>query len=446
MTGLHLSRHGSYNIGVNPRGHPPYLSARFREAGYFSAHFGKSHWNAWGWEGSPEFMGRSPEDYDAPFRDFSGFEEAELSIGHGNYGVAGHYHHWARERGFDPRNAKVNHLWEGDPNGTGTWNLPTALHSGQWTVERALDRLRKQRSDSDERPFFLHLGFQDPHHPHLLPEDFTRRVDPDRVPPPSPKPDEETNPPPHLELFRDGTLQDSRFRGRFEMAGQGRAAWGPYFADPEKSRLTRAHYYSLIHLLDDQLGTLWRGLEELGLWENTVILFTSDHGEMLGDHLIGQKGPLCFEPVLRVPFLLLGPNGVPAGKTVDSPVSLVDVAPTLAELAGLPNETPHRMDGISLVPLLHADTRADWTRTGVRSEYKEEPDRIRYLCWITSDWKLCLYQGETFGELYHLATDPLECHNRFHDPGCAEIRAELTAQLLEDFTRSDPLGPRYSRV
>ncbi|MCC2686044.1 MAG: arylsulfatase family protein, partial [Paenibacillaceae bacterium] len=292
MTGLHLSRHGSYNIGTRPTWEGRFLSDILRAAGYRTHHIGKAHWHPWGAD-SPET--REPDEDGRPFVDFAGFQTAELSVGHGAWGVKGHYAAWIKRKGHDPEGFAVKSVLENDYNQTGDWELPVELHSGTWAAERAEVFIREHARGRSEQPFYLNIGFQDPHHPHILPHNYNNRIDPADIPLPDIDVSDEQGTPPHVPLFRSGTLVESRFNGKFVIAGNGRgSAWGPYFQDEQKARTTRAYYYSMVQLVDEQLGRIMAALDESGLAEDTLLIFTSDHGEMLGDHGIGQKGPLFY--------------------------------------------------------------------------------------------------------------------------------------------------------
>ncbi len=435
MTGFHLSRHGAYNIGTYVKDYTHFLSTVLRANGYRTHHIGKAHWHPF-WAESPE--NREVDPGGSCFRDFAGFETAEVCIGHTTFGVTGHYRHWVRSKGFDPDTLRVDRLFDEDPNDTGDWNLPVELHSGSWLADRA----ERFLDDVDRsRPFFLNLGFQDPHHPHVLPFDFHRRVDPNRVPLPDSDVEGETGLSEHIALLHDGGIVDSRFNGTYVIAGNVKDAWRPYFADEAKTRATRAHYYSMVQLIDEQLGRILAALDSTGLASRTLVIFTSDHGEMLGDHAIGQKGPFAYDGVLRIPFLMRYPDGFEPC-TVDDCTSLVDIVPTVLDLAGI--EDPVRRDGVSLKGALQGGVPLD--RKGVRAEFKEEPDRLRFKCWVTSGWKLVVYLGEPIGELFDLRNDPGEKHNLFHEPAHQETKARLLVELLEDMERSEPLWPRLSRA
>ncbi|HZG56782.1 sulfatase family protein [Paenibacillus sp.] len=439
MTGLHLSRHGSYNIGTVASDPSLFLSSLLRENGYRTHHVGKAHWFPW--------ESDSPETKDAsrsrtPFADFAGFHTAELSRGHGPWAAtSGHYAAWLESQGVDPHDIRVNFLFkgQGDYNGTGDSQLPERYHQGAWVAERAVHWMKEQAGDA---PFFLNLGFQDPHHPHILPFDFPDRVDPESIPMPDLDTASETGTPEHVPHFRAGTLVESRFNGKFEMAGNGKYAWGPYFAKDDFRKQTRAYYYSMVQLIDRQVGRILDALDELGLANETFVVFTSDHGEMLGDHGIGQKGPLVYEGVTKVPLLARYPAGFGPRPPVEACASLVDLVPTFLDAAGIVD--PVRREGISLMPALRGEAEPE--RRGVRIEYKEEPDRIRFKCWVTPEWKLAVYTGEPFGELYDLKNDPGEKRNLFAAPEFASIRQELLLELLADLERGEPVNPRPSRV
>ncbi|MFD2611940.1 sulfatase family protein [Paenibacillus gansuensis] len=435
MTGQHLSRHGSYNIGTNPPEYRTFLSHILRREGYRTHHIGKAHWHPWG-ASNAETM--KPDEEGTPFQDFAGFESAEVSVGHATWGIQGHYASWLKQQGAELGSFKLKRLFQQDYNETGEWDLPSKWHSGAWLAGRAIDFLKKQQKD---RPFYLNLGFQDPHHPHVLPYDFVNRVHPNAVPVPEARPEDDRNIPEHIPHFRSGTLIDSRFNGRFEMAGNGKYAWGAYYSDEHKSRMTRAYYYSMVQLIDDQLGQILSALDDLGLTDRTLLVFTSDHGEMLGDHGIGQKGPLVYEGVTHIPLLMRYPHGF-SSKQVDECVSLVDIAPTILDFAGVEDDI--RRDGCSIKPRLQEGKPL--ARKGIRIEYKEEPDRIRCKCWVTEEWKLAVYSGESFGELYDRKRDPGEHCNLFYESDFQSVKSALMTELLSDMERSEPVNDRPSRV
>jgi arylsulfatase A-like enzyme len=351
---------------------------------------------------------------------------------------SGHYGNWISQQGYSAEEFPVKYLFDDDPNRTSDWDLPVNLHAGHWIVERATDFFQ---THDHSRPFFLNLGFPDPHHPHILPKDYLNRIDPDVIPLPDFQAELEENPPPHIPLFRTGDIQRSRYSGRFRIVGQTpHNGWDEYRKDEHRVRATMAYYYGMIQLMDEQIGSILDALERSGLADNTLVIFTTDHGEMLGDHGIFQKGPLVFEGVTHIPLVMWFPSYF-SHAVIEDCVSLTDIAPTILDFAEITDST--RRDGVSLKQLIRGGVTPK--RHGVRVEYKEEPDRIRYKSWVTEDWKLAVYLGEEFGELYDLQNDPGEYSNLFHTPGYESTKNRLFTELINDMERSEPVCPRPTR-
>jgi arylsulfatase A-like enzyme len=186
--------------------------------------------------------------------------------------------------------------------------------------------------------------------------------------------------------------------------------------------------------VDEQFGRVLRRLEERGEAENTFVVFTSDHGEMLGDRRRLSKYCL-YEGSVRVPLMVAGP-GVPthlSGTVDDRPAELVDVLPTLLSVAG--EATPPEFPGASLL--------AEPVRAGCFTEMHgtgyEKVQKAPAYMWRTHDWKLISHLPgdvagaglrEARGELYDLRADPHEYENLYEDPGHLSIRNRLTGELL----------------
>ena len=168
----------------------------------------------------------------------------------------------------------------------------------------------------------------------------------------------------------------------------------------------------MIELIDDNVGRMLAALEQTGQADNTLVIFTSDHGEMLGDHGLLLKGCRFYEGLVHVPLILRWPGRIRAGATTDALVELTDLAPTLLDAAGL--EVPRHMAGRSLLPLLRGTTTEH--RDAVRCEYYEAlsmaaRDRAgwsntRATMIRDRRYKLAVYHGHPTGELFDLETDP----------------------------------------
>lgn len=439
MTGQLPSRHGSYNIGTEACRTDRFLSAVLTGAGYRTHQLGKAHFYPWDVESIESTAGGIE-----PLRGFAGFETAEISVGHASWGVSGHYETWLNQKGiYKGRNMpqlQVKWLFgdrDEDSGGsrirdayqTGDWGMPAACHSGAWILDRT-EAFLKDRPR--ERPFYLNIGFQDPHHPLVVPEDWPK-IPEDRIPGPQGGYDPRVG---QLAALAKGRIEEE-YGGRFGIAGNQDTAW----KDTEQAviKKARSYYYSMVELFDSQMGRLTALLKKYGVFEDTILIVTSDHGDLLFDHGLGEKGPMAFEEVLRVPLLIVWPAGI-APCTVDEPVSLTDIYPTVLDYLGIPVPAP--CDGLSLRPLLAG---APFARGGVTIEFKEESDAIRYRCFLTKEWKLVEYMGERFGELYHLKEDPKETENLYFDPAYLPVKYGLLKEMLYESERHDFLADRPSR-
>ncbi|MDH7569557.1 MAG: sulfatase-like hydrolase/transferase, partial [Armatimonadota bacterium] len=202
---------------------------------------------------------------------------------------------------------------------------------------------------------------------------------------------------------------------------------------PRQRRECTAAYYAMIELLDEQTGRILAALDETGQTENTLVIFMSDHGEMLGDHGIYWKGCYFYEPLVRVPLILCWPGHFPAGVRSDALVELHDLAPTLLQLAGL--EVPERMQARSLLPLLTGAADASEHRQHVLCEYYRclggAPPDAHGTMLCDGRYKICVYHHSEPGELYDLQEDPEEYHNLWDDPGYAALKLELLKRCLD---------------
>jgi arylsulfatase A-like enzyme len=206
-----------------------------------------------------------------------------------------------------------------------------------------------------------------------------------------------------------------------------------------------ANYYGMISLVDHQVGRILSALEEEGLAENTLVVFTSDHGEWLGDHGLMLKGPMFYEGLLRVGLIVRGP-GVGIGQRIDQPVSTLDLASTFGDYAGTAVASAKHSQ--SLRPLLEGQPVAQ--REHAFSEWRLGPSRCGVSLDLravrTNNAKLTLEFGSGAGELYDLSNDPHETNNLFNNVAHKGLQDEMTQRLLsrpDDVLLSmpEPVGP-----
>ena len=188
----------------------------------------------------------------------------------------------------------------------------------------------------------------------------------------------------------------------------------------------------MIKLIDDQVGRIIASLDASGQRDNTVVIFTSDHGEMLGDHGLIQKGCRFYEGLVRVPLIFSWPGHVAEGERSDALVELLDKTPTIMELAGV--EPPQRMQGISLLPMLRGEAPLDHHRDSVRCEYYDaldEPDGSFATMYRDERYKLVIYHGHELGELYDLEEDPEEFENMWDEPEAQPVKLDVMQRSFD---------------
>jgi arylsulfatase A-like enzyme len=430
LSGQYTIRHGSWNVGVNTGDDVIFLSHRLAGAGYQTRLVGKAHFESYtaGPERSRESVQACKAGYGDWMGPYYGFDHVELALGHAAWGLSGHYGAWLRERATEADIASYETLTKADDardfgGNAYDWAIPTRLTNSVWTADRAIDFLERERTDD---PFFLFVSFQDPHHPHCVPTDYADRVDPAAVPMPIHPDGGLGSLPPHFGLARAGQLKDSPFAARWPVSGQHDGF--DYRGIPESAqRNGRAYYHTMVRLIDDQLVRLWATLDAQGLTDNTLVILTSDHGELLGDHGLWMKGPFHYEQLARVPFLAMGP-GIARDAVVDDVVSLVDIAPAVLNAAGVAFDS-RQMDGIDfassrrdLDDTVLCETILDWQGLICRSV-------------VGRRYKMNWYAQQKYGELFDLDSDPSEATNLWADGNSVSIRADLLSALANHDTR-----------
>ncbi|MGV0817202.1 sulfatase family protein [Martelella sp. AMO21009] len=297
--------------------------------------------------------------------------------------------------------------------GAFSWELDRDLHPDVFTGRLACCWLKEWNGT---KPFFLQVGLPGPHPPYdPAPEDLEPYLDRDL---PAPIPSDIEAQPKALQELQANHIRDDHDAVR-------------HLAHPteEQTRRQRAHYYANVSMIDGIMGEIRAALDERGVADNTIIIFTSDHGDCLNDHGHSQKWTM-YEHSVRVPAIIHDPRH-PGGARVDDLVSLMDLGPTVLEFAGL--VPPSWMEGLSLAPYIRGETGAP-LRTEVFAELARDmiQSNAAFFTMIrTGPWKLVHISGTTEGQLFNLKNDPDECANLWDDANHADTRRELTARLLE---------------
>lgn len=305
--------------------------------------------------------------------------------------------------------------------------MPEAWHHTTWCAEQAMAFIRHHAAAP--QPWLLSLNLFDPHHPFDPPEDalrrWARRLE--EVPLPNAVPEELEGQPPVHRLGRMGAYGIPDHFAADAMT-------------PRDHRWLRAAYWAMCELIDRQVGRVLEALEDSGQRQRTLVIFMSDHGELLGDHGLYLKGPYFYEPAVRVPLILAWPGEIAACRH-DGLTELVDLAPTLLDALELPMSPG--MQGRSLWRGLA--TGVVTGRPDVYSEYANAgfAPRLFVTMLRTELHKLVVHHGTGGGELYDLAGDPQEQRNLWDDPAFAAEKLALFQRLCDRMAwTADPLPIR----
>lgn len=413
----HVQRNG--NIGF-----PQHLTLTpqvFRDAGYRTGLIGKLHLSA--------AQGRVEK---RPERD--GYEEFYWSQHPEPDWAEGHdYQDWLASRGIDPKEAYR-------PTGEIVSHPVAAEHSQTaWATERALGFIDRP---ADARPWMLSINLFDPHPPFDPPKSWFDRFDPAKMPRP---------------IFADSDLRhQARFIGIDQQTrhpvdptltpANPHAGTHSHDTPPDSYDIgeIRAAYMAMIAQIDEMVGTLTATLDATGQRRDTLVLFMSDHGEMLGDHGLLYKGCRFYEGLVHVPFIVSMPGRVREGVVADALVELVDLPATLFDAAGL--KTPEQNQGLSLWPILTGTAEPDRHKPYVLSEYFDAlrfPHSVgsRGTMYFDGRYKLAVYHDAAEGELFDLASDPDEIHDLWNSPGHAALKAELVLKHFSAMMLASSAGP-----
>lgn len=430
LTGQYPSSHGAYSIGVTvPEFSRPTLPELLKAGGYRSGLFGKSHFVSR--QDEERHMAGTSEAPDADFfrrwrGPYLGFDEFEGSTGHTiNNTPAQHYRAFLEDSGADWEDWFPRGRPDYDHDACGPWNIPPEFHDTEWVTLRTEDFIRRQKG---EQPWFCWASYQDPHEPFVCPEPWYSKVDTSlmEVPP----------------GYRDGEFADrhpvyeASYRRELAPWNEGEGVPSVYGSSLRSERSAAAMQATLgmIAFIDDRMGRLIKTLEGCGQLDNTIIIFTSDHGEMHGHHGLWGKGLTAYEDCQRVPLLVWNPGRIKRRGTIDALANLVDLPSTLLSLCGL--EVPPGMQGRDLSPILLGE--ADHVRDATLIECRPTAGTLYQQTLVTARHKLVVYRDTIEGELYDLESDPDQARNLWNEPGHFQRRTELLLRLAQLHMEREP--------
>jgi arylsulfatase A-like enzyme len=348
---------------------------------------------------------------------YYGFERVEFACGHGDQ-MSGHYRAWARERlpGIDDLIGPANAL-PGSALAPQAWRtaVPEELYPTSFVEQRTIAAL-EHFARNDGSPFLLQCSFPDPHHPFTPPGRYWDMYAPADI-----------DLPPSFGLIDPAEpALLSRLRALHAQPGHVPGRFCTQFVEAAALRQAIALNYGAISMIDDAVGRIMASLQRLGLADDTVVIFTADHGDLMGDHSLIFKQGFHYEGLIRIPLIWREPQGG-APVVEQGLASTLDLARTVLGRAGLP--VPVGVQGIDLLARGAA-------RDGVVIEEDDLPIHmgalgpVRMTSFVDRRWRLTVWHGDPHGELFDREADPHELHNLWYAPAAAAVRAELTEQLL----------------
>jgi arylsulfatase len=311
------------------------------------------------------------------------------------------------------------------------WTLPEEWHFDVWMGNKVVEWVDSH--ESADKPLFLHVGFLGPHDLYDPPQRYIDSYEDDSIPMPNVTEEERSGMPD--ELWAENRRLSTSFGNDTVIH--------PERATPDRVRKMRKHYFANVTVIDEQVGHIIDALERKGLLENSLLIFTSDHGDNLLDHDLVYKGEL-YDTIVNIPMIIRDYSSDLHGQVVTSVTSQLDMVQYLLEKAGAERED---LNGISLQPVVEAGrphsrqyVYAEEGATGLRPE----PDLCAMIRSHTA--KLIMFVGGSTGQLFDLENDPGETRNLWSEPEAQELKAELTYELLtwlyKDLHRnSDRLDP-----
>ena len=424
--GVPLARHDHVaaldDNGMVPASHPargtypshvPLLTDALRDAGYHTASVGKLHLTpthshpSLGFAESTARWRENPElaDWHGPY---CGFDEVHLTLGHRER-CGGPYGHWLEKhhpaavasRDRAASGPKLRHdLYPG--------GLPIEAHPTTWIADQAAALIRRQAQS--DNPTFLWVGFPDPHHPFTPPAELAREFE-------------------SIDIDEPCTHECVGKPAAYRHITTGP---GSMRVPRQIVRIMRQYTAAMVHLIDRAVGQIVTALKKSGQWDNTVLVFTSDHGDFLGDFGLAYKFPVADRTLNHVPLIVRLPQT--PGRAVDAAVSNVDLAPTLCSLANTAMPAP--VHGQDLLAVAQHGRSADWPVLIQHYGHGLDPAQVNFSL-VNDRWRFTLYPATGDRELYDHRDDPCELRNLAAPDAPTDTEQQLHRALLEAQLRTE---------
>jgi arylsulfatase A-like enzyme len=354
---------------------------------------------------------------------FYGFDHVDLCTTHGDQ-VGGHYYVWlkAQRPDADALRDRKNQLPHDYvcPQAYRT-PIPEELYPTSYIADKSCEWLDRYAGGDRSRPFFMMTSFPDPHHPFTPPGRYWSMYRPQDMALPA--------------SFDHGNRPLARpVAWALEQRASGKAIvneQAAFAVNEREAREAMALSCGMIAMIDDAIGRVLAVLAARGLADDTIVVFTTDHGDFLGDHRLLLKGPAHYEGITHVPFIWAEP-GRRAPRTTDVLSGTLDIASTILDRAQV--QPYNGIQGVSLLPALGGEGAAITRGSMVIEDDQQRPllghpsgARLRTI--VTPRWRMTIAQGDPWGELYDLQNDPNEMDNLFDDANHRSVRGELMEKL-----------------
>jgi arylsulfatase A-like enzyme len=339
ITGLYPSSHGAWTIGVKLEETVETIGELLYKNGYSTGLIGKAHFQPLTSVPGQESIEGQPTLRDLNFwKNFKGpwygFEHIELARNHADESHVGqHYAIWMEKNGlkdwkeyfqpvpgetskYAPTISQEYDYWARPDR---AWKLDEKFHYTNWTSERSINFLENQKTE--DKPFFLWTSFQDPHPPYVLSEPWASMYDSNDMSPGTLKEGEHELNPPHFGKTQTSNPDFENWHSPFNAHG-----CMSHLYPMDELKKDMAIYYGMVSFMDKNIGKIISKLDQIGELDNTIIIFTTDHGHFIGQHGLIAKGPFHYEDMLRLPFIVRWPGKVPENTSSSSLISLVDLS------------------------------------------------------------------------------------------------------------------------
>lgn len=389
LTGMSPWHHGLLGYGKVAEHYRYEMPQMLRDNGYFTIGIGKMHW-------TPQ---NALHGFHTTLLDESGREESPY--------FKSDYRKWfmTMAPGLNPDSTGIG--W--NDHGARVYQLPERLHPTVWTADMAVNTIENFDGNT---PLFLKVSFARPHSPYDPPERVLHQYDSVSMPPAA-----------------HGEWSDALGQGITDPVKHHEAAFGQFGVEYVEN--TRKHYYASVTFVDEQIGRVIKALKDKNLYDNTLILFTSDHGDMQGDHNMWRK-TYAYQGSASIPMIVKLPSGIHSpvapGGVVENPVELRDILPTFLDACG--DTVPSDMDGKSLLSII-TNPSAPW-REWIDMEHATSYADHNYWTAVTDGHIKYIWFVRTGNEqLFDLDTDPREERNLAELPESKELLERMRSIMAE---------------